>query len=320
VNWGGDGAGFDAQWYSEYHHKLIGVLNDAASGRQPSMKGFVDMLAQPRGLDGWGKAMTIFTNHDEAGWRIAAATAGGTDRPIGQWAQNAARLAAGVALLSPGRPIFLSGEESLAQRGFAWGNPASWDLEWGWKSIGSGWNWDELTFSEAQRGKYERLAQLSSTERARDAEYLALNATDRSVCDTLAGLPDDRRTALSQDIQRRQTFNFYKDVLGERARGPASRADAEVRPVYAHDENRVMAFSRRLDGEEIVVVSNLAQFGYPGYGMELPPGQWQIAFNSDEKKYGGEGTFTQDVGTRVGGGFSRVSLPPGGVVVLKRVG
>jgi maltooligosyltrehalose trehalohydrolase len=168
--------------------------------------------------------------------------------------------------------------------------------------------------------RHERLAQLPAGERAHDPEYRAMNATDRAVCDALAALPADRRAALSRDIQRRQTFEFYKDLLAFRAASPAARSDSEVRRIYAHDANGVMAFSRAAGGDEVVVVSNLARFPYPGYGLELPSGRWKIAFNSDQARYGGEGAFSSELGTHVDGGFARVGLPAGGVVVLTRVG
>ncbi len=71
----GTGGGFDAQWYSEWQHRMVnesapfnpGLVQAASRGWRPDMDKFLGMLGGPRGLDDRQHALTIISNPDEVG-------------------------------------------------------------------------------------------------------------------------------------------------------------------------------------------------------------------------------------------------------------
>ncbi|WP_309892279.1 alpha-amylase family glycosyl hydrolase [Archangium sp.] len=321
----GTGGGFDAQWYTEFQHRLVndsgkpGLIQSAARGMKPDMDAFMSMMTSPRGLEGWKKALTIISNHDEVGnaqrTMNTAEGAGATEFPE-QWSRNAARFAAGIGLAGPGIPMFFQGDEFGAQNDFRWGNPSSWDSDWSWEGLGKDWNWDKVTFNDARKGTYERLFKVSPEERAKDAEYQGLSVEDRKVFEHLAGMPGERRTEAMLDITRRQSFHFYKDAIALRGSSPAFRADAEVKRVYTHNEDAVMAFTRKSGDEEYLVVASLNRKNLEGYTMPLPPGNWKEVLNSDAAAYGGSNFG--NYGATLSGGNTKVNVPAAGYVVLRK--
>ncbi|HEX9308089.1 MAG TPA: alpha-amylase family glycosyl hydrolase [Anaeromyxobacter sp.] len=117
------GLGFDAAWYVDFYHHLVG----------PAGSGWAALLSEaawgddrPLGLDRFDAALNgaaarkvvYHESHDEAGnaagsaRTIAAAVNGaplvGATREV---AEARSRLAFGLAMLSPGTPMFLMGEE-----------------------------------------------------------------------------------------------------------------------------------------------------------------------------------------------------------------
>ncbi|SEU10405.1 alpha amylase C-terminal domain-containing protein [Stigmatella erecta] len=323
----GTGGGFDAQWYTEYQHRLVndnskpGLIQAASRGLPTDMDAFVNLLTAPRGLDAWKKALTIISNHDEVGnaqrTMNTAEGAHPTDFPE-QWSRNAARFAAGIGFSSPGIPMFFQGDESGAQNDFRWGNPSSWDSGWNWESLGKDWNWEQVTFNDGQKATYERLFAMDPAARTSDAAYQGLGATDRQVFEHLAGLEPQQRTGAMLDITRKQQFAFFQDAIALRHSSPAFRADAEVKRVYTHNDDSVMAFSRKSGNEEYLVIGSLNRQSQEGYRMPLPPGNWQEVLNSDASAYGGNNVGNSGA-TLSGGAQAQVNLPAAGYVVLKRV-
>lgn len=66
----------------------------------------------------------------------------------------------------------------------------------------------------------------------------------------------------------------------------------DIRVLYVHNQNRILAFRRRADGEELLVVAGLNDTPFRG-GYVIPPfhvpsGRWQEIFNSDSSRYGGD--------------------------------
>jgi maltooligosyltrehalose trehalohydrolase len=319
------GAGFDAQWYTQFQHRLVhdtgspSILQQAVAGQRTDIDGFMSLLTAPQGLSAWPNAVTILSDHDEVGngqRSITVANGGATGWPT-QWARAADRFAAGIGFASPGIPMFFQGDESMAQNTFQWGRPDTWDLGWGWKALGPDWDWDHLTFDDTRKALYERLAALSAGDRASDAGYRALPAADRQVCDALCALGPEARQAAMLDIARKQTFRFYQEAIALRRENPAFDADASVSRVYTHDDDAVLAFERTKGASDFIVAGSLAHSDRLGYPLPLPPGKWQEVFNSDSARYGGGnvGNF----GATLPGGTTPVTLPAGGYVVLKRV-
>ncbi|MET0404840.1 MAG: alpha-amylase family glycosyl hydrolase [Cystobacter sp.] len=322
---GKGGGGFDAQWYTEFQHRLVrdndkpGIIQAAARGMKTDMDAFMSMMTNPRGLDGWKSGLSIISNHDEVGnAERTMNTAEGTnptDFPD-QWSRGAARFAAGIGMAGPGIPMFFQGDEFGAQNDFRWGNPSTWDSGWDWKALGKDWNWDAVTFNDARRQDYERLFALPPRDRTKDAAYQGLPAADRKVFDTLVALPAEQRRAAMLDITKRQSFEFFQDAIALRHSSPAFKSDAEVKRVYTHNDDSVMAFTRKSGDEEYLVVGSMNRQNQGGYALPLPPGNWKEVLNSDAAIYGG-GNFGNG-GSTVKGGDARVNIPAAGYVVFKK--
>ncbi len=322
----GTGGGFDAQWYTEFQHRLVrdnsnpGIIQQAANNQRTDMDKFIGMLTNPRGLDSWANAVTVISNHDEVGnaeRTIDTADAQGGGQMPSQWARNAARFAAGIGLASPGVPMFFQGDETMAANSFKWGVPSTWDAGWDWQSVGKNWDWSKLTFNDNQRQVYTKLFDMSPEARAKDSNFVNLSATDRQVFNDLAAMKPEERTLTMNNISRRQMFEFYKDAIALRSSSSAFEADSQVNNVYTHNDSSVMAFSRKDGNEEYIVVASLNHKNLEGYQMPLPPGQWKEVLNSDASRYGGSnfGNF----GATLNGGNTRVNIPAAGYIVLKKL-
>jgi maltooligosyltrehalose trehalohydrolase len=322
------GAGFNAQWYTEYQHRLVhdndnpGIVQAAANGWRTNMDGFVDMMTNPRGVTGWRDALQIISNHDEVGnaqRTIDAAQPNGAKAELPpQWSRNAARFTAGIGLTGPGTPMFFQGDESMASNPFKWGTPNTWDSGWDWQKLGQKYDLPNVTFNDDQKGKYERLFNVPADQRANNAEYKGLNAADKAVFDDLAKMAPADRTKTMVDITRAQSFKFYQDAIALRHSSPAFDAGAQVNRIYTHNDNAVMAYERKSGNDDFIVVGSLNKNSFNGYGLTLPPGQWKEVLNSDGAAYGGNnvGNF----GATINGGQTQLNIPAGGMIVLKKVG
>ncbi|HWA74071.1 MAG TPA: alpha-amylase family glycosyl hydrolase [Polyangiaceae bacterium] len=134
----GAGLGFDATWYSNYYHNLIGdtgrgiecanLLRTAGMGGdgELAMDRFAGILAQTA-----RKTVVYHESHDEAGnsehssrtLMVAIAADKGTPPPEGELraiAEARCRFVAGITLLSAGTPMFLMGEEIGATKDFTY--------------------------------------------------------------------------------------------------------------------------------------------------------------------------------------------------------
>nr|WP_242589371.1 alpha-amylase family glycosyl hydrolase [Corallococcus macrosporus] len=323
----GTGGGFDAQWYTEFQHRLVrdnskpGLIQAASRGMKTDVDAFVNLMTNPRGLDGWKHALSIISNHDEVGnaerTLDTAEGADPTDFP-GDWSRGAARFAAGIGMAGPGIPMFFQGDEFGAQNSFKWGNPSTWDSDWSWQDVGKDVDFGKVTFNDTTKATYERLFNLSPDARAKDSAYKAFSADDKKLFAEVAALPPSERKDAMLDVTRRQSFAFYKDAIGLRNSSNAFSAAAEVKRVYTHNDDSVMAFTRKSGNEEFLVVGSLNKKNLEGYALPLPPGQWKEVLNSDAAVYGG-GNFG-NYGATLNGGNTPVNIPAAGYVVLKKVG
>lgn len=78
-------------------------------------------------------------------------------------------------------------------------------------------------------------------------------------------------------------LRFTRELIGLRWRHPGLRGQG-FRVVHVHDQNRVLAFHRWVEGEgrDVVVVVHLAPFNRFGYRIGFPgAGEWREIFNSD---------------------------------------
>ena len=124
----GDGVGFDATWYGDFHHNLI-EHKDGAEAHLVQEAGFGDarplhMSYFAGALAASGGAKVVYNeSHDDCGNRDGSARTlvlavnyvplVGETR---QWAEARVRFAAAMTLLSAGTPMFFMGEEVGAQR------------------------------------------------------------------------------------------------------------------------------------------------------------------------------------------------------------
>ena len=114
--------------------------------------------------------------------------------------------------------------------------------------------------------------------------------------------------------EKRGHFRFYHDLIALRGSTPALAAGTPVSRLYTHNADQVIACSREGGGDAVVVVSNFSRQRRQGYGVNLPPGRWEVALNSDDTAYGGEGGGTH--GAVAADGL--LDLPPGATLVLRR--
>ena len=134
----GAGLGFDATWYSNYYHNLIGDTgrgSDCANLLRTAGMGGDGELAMDRFagiLAATGRKTVVYhESHDEAGnsehsgrtLMVAIAAEKGAPPPEGELraiAEARCRFVAGMTLLSAGTPMFLMGEEIGAVKDFTY--------------------------------------------------------------------------------------------------------------------------------------------------------------------------------------------------------
>lgn len=132
----GAGLGFDATWYSNFYHQLIGDTGrgeDCANLLRTAGMGGDGPLAMDRFSEALlmssRKTIVYHESHDEAGnsqhsartLQVAIAAASDAPPPSGELrriAEARCRFVAGITLLSAGTPMFLMGEEIGATKPF----------------------------------------------------------------------------------------------------------------------------------------------------------------------------------------------------------
>jgi 1,4-alpha-glucan branching enzyme len=78
-------------------------------------------------------------------------------------------------------------------------------------------------------------------------------------------------------------LHFMRDLIRLRWRQPALRGDS-VRAFHVHNDNRVLAFHRWIEGggRDVIVVASLNERTWNGYTIGFPSGgRWLEVFNSD---------------------------------------
>jgi 1,4-alpha-glucan branching enzyme len=106
------------------------------------------------------------------------------------------------------------------------------------------------------------------------------------------------------DAQMIDYLRFVRELIRLRWRHPALRGQG-FRVVHVHDENRVLAFHRWVEGQggDVLVVVHLATFSRFDYRIGVPGGgDWREIFNSD--------VYENWVNPQVVGNAGRVSAEP----------
>jgi 1,4-alpha-glucan branching enzyme len=88
---------------------------------------------------------------------------------------------------------------------------------------------------------------------------------------------------LLQDRAMADHLRFVRELVALRRQQPALTGES-INPYYVHNDNRVLAFHRWMEGagRDVVVVASLSESTYPRYELGFPQGgRWREAFNSD---------------------------------------
>jgi 1,4-alpha-glucan branching enzyme len=88
---------------------------------------------------------------------------------------------------------------------------------------------------------------------------------------------------LDKDRAMQDHWTFTQDLIWLRRRHPALQGES-VNPYYAHNDNRVLAFHRWIEGvgRDVVVVAGLNESTFNHYDLGFPQsGRWFEVFNSD---------------------------------------
>jgi 1,4-alpha-glucan branching enzyme len=123
-------------------------------------------------------------------------------------------------------------------------------------------------------------------------------------------------------------LRFTQDLLRLRWRQPALRGES-VRAFHVHDQNRVIAFQRWLEGtgRDVIVVASLNESTWYGYQIGFPSaGEWLEVFNSDvydnwvNPIVAGNGGRITAAGSPLHGfpASAAIVIPANGVVVFAR--
>jgi 1,4-alpha-glucan branching enzyme len=123
-------------------------------------------------------------------------------------------------------------------------------------------------------------------------------------------------------------LRFMQDLIRLRWRQPALRSDS-VRAFHVHNDNRVLAFHRWIEGEgrDVIVVASLNESTWYGYTIGFPSaGRWLEMFNSDVYENwvnpitaGNGGAIESSGGPAHGFAASaNIVIPANGVVVFVR--
>jgi 1,4-alpha-glucan branching enzyme len=268
------GIGFDAVWYADFYHHLIGdgnygteyarLLNTAGFGTNIplNMDYFTGALLATR-----YQKITYHENHDEAGndanTERTIVTAVNQAPLVGDTrrsAEDRSRFAFGMSALSAGTPMFLMGEEVGAAHYFRYN-----DFQF---------NKEDLIGARTGNGQY--------------------------------------------------LYRFYRDLNRFVTAQPAARS-TDIDVIYRHNDNRVVAFTRTADGQQLLVLASLNDAAFDqGYVVQTDParlqaGRWQEIFNSDATVYGGNNVGNAGAAVAAQSGVINAILPARGFVVFERL-
>ncbi len=132
---------------------------------------------------------------------------------------------------------------------------------------------------------------------------------------------------LLQDKSMVDHLRFSRDLIGVRRRQPALRGEA-INVFHVHEDNRIIAFHRWLEGgRDVVVVASLNESSFGQYDLGFPlPGVWFEVFNSDVYEHwinpqvvGNAGSIDVDGAELHGMPHScTIAIPANGLLVFAR--
>ncbi len=274
------GIGFDARWYSDFYHHLMGDRH-----RDPGWARLIWVAGgggdEPLALDWFAGALegtqyshvVYHESHDEAGntgseRSMVTAVRGAPLTPaIRPWAEARCRFAAGMSLLSAGTPMFVMGEE------IATAIPLAHDIT-------------EVVNGQVQfRPRPELVGDRHGSGEHMFRFYQDLIAL-RLSCAALRG----RHLRVVHTHQANRVIGFVRHEYGDR-----------------------FLVAGSLNNEPFSA-------GYRLQHASLADGLWQEVFNSDAAVYGGHNVGNGGGTRVVEGGQIEVVIPANGFVVFRRLG
>ncbi|HUV82515.1 MAG TPA: alpha-amylase family glycosyl hydrolase [archaeon] len=121
----------------------------------------------------------------------------------------------------------------------------------------------------------------------------------------------------------RRLFKFYQDLIRFRLSHPGLRSH-EIDIVHVHNANRVIAFRRWDETEELLIVASLNNHPYMlGYTIEnlrSSDGLWSEIFNSDAGIYGGNNIGNFKASIPSSNGRINAVIPANGFVAFRKEG
>jgi maltooligosyltrehalose trehalohydrolase len=270
------GFGLDAQWNDDFHHSLHALLTGERVGYYEDF-GEIRHLAKALG-EGFvysgeyssyrrrhhghssvsvpGHRFVVFAqNHDQVGNRP------GGERLSRLISFEAAKLAAGVVLLSPYVPLLFMGEE--------YGEPAPFEYFVSHS--------DQSLVDEVRRGRREEF----------DASrWLAKPADPQDESTYLrAKLNHDLRSRGSHEV----LLEFYRELIRLRRQIPALRMQLkENLEVQSFDAQRILTIRRWSETEEVAAVFHFGE-ERETLSIPLPKGRWDMILDSAAERWHGPG-------------------------------
>ncbi len=126
----------------------------------------------------------------------------------------------------------------------------------------------------------------------------------------------------SKDNERylKQTESYSRDLNDIMDANPAMQ-NGTIMKTIVHPVSSVHAMYCKKEHNEIFSISNFSKESYKGnYFIDLPKGKWKEISNTDNKKYGGDGIFINDIVSSDGTNKVPIALPKYGMVFFKKVG
>jgi 1,4-alpha-glucan branching enzyme len=123
---------------------------------------------------------------------------------------------------------------------------------------------------------------------------------------------------LWRDPAMRDHLHFMTDLIHVRRRHPALCGEA-IHPYYVHNDNRILAFHRWLEGvgRDCVVVASLNESTFYRYDLGFPcPGYWYEIFNSDAYDHWENPHVAGNGGAIRADGPARDGLPASATIVI----
>ncbi|MFZ0611226.1 MAG: malto-oligosyltrehalose trehalohydrolase [Desulfobacterales bacterium] len=297
------GFGLDAQWNDDFHHSLRTALTDERSGYYRDYNGLEDLAKAWRegyvysgGYSAFrqrafgnssrnvpARQLVVFAqNHDQVGNRMLG------ERLSELVPYEKQKLAAGLVLLSPFVPLIFMGEEYGETAPFLYfvshGDPGL-----------------VQAVREGRRREFEAFGW-----QAEPPDPQAEDSFDRSRLNR----------SLLQEDRHRTLHDFYRELLGLRARTPAlANLSKKDMTVTCDRRQNLLLVRRRFEDDEAFLVFNFSDEP-AAVALDLPPGRWRKKIDSADACWRGPGN---DVAAELQvTGTMEVGVAAHSVVVLTR--